>query len=165
MTTNGSLFHRVDGLIAQEDGQEKVVEISTLAPGLAPNCHLELLRGVLQNDGEYNKLEDDISKIGEFLSQNNRYAQLLYTAKETVQQETTEIGLTRAKTVVEFTHIELTAPTNLQHRTSLLPEVKEVTSVRRSITPEQTSISVQIKESYTGGFTFIKTMSRSVFDL
>ena len=131
MTINGCLFHRVDGMIAQENGQEKLEEIYTLGPGLATNRHLELLRGVLQTD-EYNKLEDYISKIGEFLPQKNRYAQLLYTAKETVQQETTEMGLTRAKTVVEFTHIELTAPTNSQHRTSLLPEVKEDTLVGRS---------------------------------
>ena len=57
MTINGSLFHRDDGMIAQENGQEKLEEICTLAPGLTTNRYLELLRGV-QNDEEYNKLED-----------------------------------------------------------------------------------------------------------
>ena len=44
-------------------------KIHTLNPGLATNLHFELLRGVLQNYGEYKRLEHHISKIGEFLSQ------------------------------------------------------------------------------------------------
>ncbi|ODV70572.1 uncharacterized protein CYBJADRAFT_175959 [Cyberlindnera jadinii NRRL Y-1542] len=90
MTINGCLLHRVEGVIAQENGQEK---------------------GVLQIDEEQNKLEDYIRKIGEFLSQHNCYAQL-YSAREIVQQETTEMGLTREETTVEFSNIELTAPTS-----------------------------------------------------
>ncbi|ODV71631.1 uncharacterized protein CYBJADRAFT_29779 [Cyberlindnera jadinii NRRL Y-1542] len=74
-------------MIAQENGQEKFTVIFTLDPGLATNRHLELLRGVLRNDEEYDKLEDYISKIGEFLSQNNRYAQLLYTARKWVDRK------------------------------------------------------------------------------
>lgn len=68
MTCLDELSHKVGSMIAQENGQEKFAEIYTLDPGLATNRHLELLRGVLQNDEEYNKLEDYISKIGEFLS-------------------------------------------------------------------------------------------------
>ncbi|CEP22321.1 unnamed protein product [Cyberlindnera jadinii] len=123
MTINGRLFHRMNGMIAQENGQEKFAEIYTLDPGLATNRHLELLSGVLQNDEVYNKLQDYISKIGEFLFQNKCYAQLLYTAREIVQQEITEMGLTREGTIVEFTNIEPTAPKNSEHRTSLLLEV------------------------------------------
>ncbi|CEP24087.1 unnamed protein product [Cyberlindnera jadinii] len=74
MAINRRLLHRVYGLIAQENGQEKFAELYTLDPDSATNRHLELLRGVLQNDGEYNKLEDYIGKIGEFLSQHSRYA-------------------------------------------------------------------------------------------
>ena len=118
MTINGRLFHRFDGITAQENGQEKLEEINTLDSDFATNGHVELLRGV-QNDEEYNKLEDYISKIGEFLSQNNRYTQLLYTAREIVQQEITDMGLTRDETNVEFTNIEPTAPTNSEDHTSL----------------------------------------------
>ena len=117
-----------------------------------------MLRGVLQNDGEYNKLEDYIGKIGGFLSQHNRYTPLLYTVREIVQQETTDMGLTREETVVEFSNIEPIVPTNSEDRTSLLPEVKEFALVRRSITAEHTSISVRIKEQSIGRFTFIYTM-------
>ncbi|ODV75025.1 uncharacterized protein CYBJADRAFT_166788 [Cyberlindnera jadinii NRRL Y-1542] len=92
MTINGRLFHIFD-------------EIYTLDPGLATNRHLELLRGVLQKDEEYNTLEDYISKI------------------EIVQQEITEMGSTREETIVQFTNIEPTAPTNSEHHTSLLLEV------------------------------------------
>ena len=163
MAINRRLLHKVDGLIAQENGQEKFAEIYTLDPGLATNRHLELLRGVLQNDEEYNKLEDYISKIGEFLSQNNRYTQLLYTAREIVQQEITDMGLTRDETNVEFTNIEPTAPTNSEDHTSLFPEVKEFALVRRSIAAEDTPISICTKESPTGCFTFINTMCKSFF--
>ena len=102
-------------MIAQENGQEKFTVIFTLDPGLATNRHLELLRGFLQNDEKYNKLEDYISKIGEFLSQNNRYAQLLYTAREIVQQGITEIELTRGEIIVQFANIESTAPTSREN--------------------------------------------------
>ena len=54
MTINSRLFHRVDGMIAHENGKEKLEETHTLDPGLAINRHLGLLRGVLQNDEEYN---------------------------------------------------------------------------------------------------------------
>ncbi|CEP21950.1 hypothetical protein BN1211_2175 [Cyberlindnera jadinii] len=52
MTINGRLFHRFDGIIAQENGQEKLEEINTLYSDFATNGHVELLRGVLQNDEE-----------------------------------------------------------------------------------------------------------------
>ena len=67
--------------------------IYTLDSDLATNHHVELLRGVLQNDEEDNKLEVYIRKIGEFLSQNHRYAQMLYTAREIVRPEITEMGI------------------------------------------------------------------------
>ena len=50
MTNNDRLFHRVDGLIAQENGEEKLAETHTLNPGLATNLHFELIRSVFQND-------------------------------------------------------------------------------------------------------------------
>ena len=66
MTINGRLFHRIDGLIAQENGQEKLEETHTLDQGLATNLHFELIRSVFQNDEEYNKLETAfIRNIGE----------------------------------------------------------------------------------------------------
>ena len=104
-TINGRLFYRVDGMIAQENGQEKFAEAYMLDPGLATNRSLELLRGILQDNEESNKLEGYTRKIGEFLSQHNLYAQLLYTAREIVQQEITEMGLTREEIVVECTNI------------------------------------------------------------
>ncbi|ODV70574.1 uncharacterized protein CYBJADRAFT_175954 [Cyberlindnera jadinii NRRL Y-1542] len=119
MTINSRLFHRVDGMIAHENGKEKLEENNTLDPGLAINRHLGLLRGVLQNDEEYNKLENYIGKIGGFLSQHNRYTPLLYTVREIVQQEITDMGLTREETVAEFVNIEPTAPTNSEDPTSL----------------------------------------------
>ena len=118
MTIYRRLFHRADGMIAQENGQEKSAENYTLDPGLTTNDHLELLKDVLQNDEEYNKLEDYISKIGEFLSQNNRYTQLLYTAREIVQEEITEMGLTRREIIVQFANIEPTAPTSREYQIS-----------------------------------------------
>ncbi|ODV70581.1 uncharacterized protein CYBJADRAFT_175946 [Cyberlindnera jadinii NRRL Y-1542] len=115
MTINGCLFHRVEGMIAQENGQEKFAEIYTLDSDFATNPHIESLRGVLQNDEEQNKLEDYIRKIGEFLSQHNCYAQL-YSARELVQQETPEMRVTRGEIIVEFANIELTAPTSREHQ-------------------------------------------------
>ena len=56
MAINRRLLHKVDGLIAQENGQEKFAEIYTLDPGLATNRHLELLRDVLQNNEEYKRI-------------------------------------------------------------------------------------------------------------
>ena len=85
---------------------------------MATNRYRELLRGVLQNDEEYNKHEDYIRKIGEFLSQNDRYAQLLYTAREIVQEEITEMGLTRREIIVQFANIEPTAPTSREYQIS-----------------------------------------------
>ncbi|ODV71307.1 uncharacterized protein CYBJADRAFT_175239 [Cyberlindnera jadinii NRRL Y-1542] len=157
MSINGCLFHRVDGMIAQENGQEKFAEIYTLDPGLATNRHVKLLKDVLQNDEEYNKLENYISKIGEFLSQNNHYTQMLYTARETVQQEITVMGITSEETIIEFASIEPAVPTNSEHCTSLLLEVKEFALARH------TSISVRIKERYTGCLTFINSLYRSAF--
>ncbi|ODV70602.1 uncharacterized protein CYBJADRAFT_170130 [Cyberlindnera jadinii NRRL Y-1542] len=92
MTIKGRLFHRIDGLIAQENGQEKLKGIYTLTPGLATNLHLELIKSFFQDDEEDNKLEAYIRKIGEFLSQNDRYAQLLNTTGEIVQEKITEMG-------------------------------------------------------------------------
>ena len=77
-------------------------------------------------------LRTTFSKIGEFPSQNNRYAHLLYSAREIVQQETTEIRVTRGKIIVEFANIEPTESTNSEYRTSLLPEVKEFALMHRS---------------------------------
>ena len=119
-------------MIAQENGQEKFTEIYTPDPGLATNRHRELLKDVLQNNEEYSKLEDYLSKIGQFPYQNNRYAHLLYSAREIVQQETTEMRVTRGKIIVEFANIEPTGSTNSKYRTSLLPEVKEFALVHRS---------------------------------
>ena len=115
ITINGRSFHRVDGKIAQENGQEKFAEIYTIDPGLATNRQIESLRGVLQNDEEYNKLEDYSGKIAGFLSQHNLYAQLLYTAREIVQQGITEIELTRGEVIVQFANIEPTAPTSREN--------------------------------------------------
>ena len=118
MISNGRLFHRVDGLIAQENGEEKLAETHTLNPGLATNLHFELIRNVFQNDEEYNKLETAyIMKIDKFLSQQISYAQLLYTARELVQQEITQKGLTRREIIVQFANIEPTARTNREHQT------------------------------------------------
>ena len=86
----------------------------------------------MKNIKEYNNLENYINKIGEFLSQNNRYTQLLYTSREIVQQEITVVGLTREKTIVEFANIEQTVPSNSEDRTSLFPEVKDSVLVCRS---------------------------------
>ncbi|CEP24789.1 unnamed protein product [Cyberlindnera jadinii] len=52
MTINGRLLHQVDGMIAQENGQEKFAEIYTLDSDFATNPHIESVRGVLQNDEE-----------------------------------------------------------------------------------------------------------------
>ncbi|CEP21774.1 unnamed protein product [Cyberlindnera jadinii] len=161
MTIYRRLFHRVDGMIAQENGQEKFAENYTLDPGLTTNHHLELLRGVLQNDEEYNKLEDYISKIGDFPSQHNRYVQLLYTAREIVQQEITEMGLTIEETIVEVANVEPTTPTNSEDRTSLLPEVKEFALVRRS-NNSRTCFNFSVEERSTGRFTFIDSLCKSV---
>ncbi|ODV70603.1 uncharacterized protein CYBJADRAFT_170132 [Cyberlindnera jadinii NRRL Y-1542] len=92
MTINGRLFDRIDGLIAQENGKEKLAETHTLDPTLATNLHLELIKSFFQDDEEDNKHEACIRKIGEFLSQNDRYAQLLNTTGEIVQEEITEMG-------------------------------------------------------------------------
>ena len=72
------------------------------------------------------------------------------------------MGLTREETSVEFTNIESTTLRNSEHRTSLLPEVKEFALGYRNITAEYTSISARIKEKSTGGFTFINTICKSV---
>ena len=161
MTIYRRLFHRADGMIAQENGQEKSAENYTLDPGLTTNDHLELLKDVLQNDEEYNKLEDYISKIGDFLSQHNRYVQLLYTAREIVQQEITEMGLTIEETIVEVANVEPTTPTNSEDRTSLLPEVKEFALVRRS-NNSRTCFNFSVEERSTGRFTFIDSLCKSV---
>ena len=52
MTIDWRLLHRVDGMIAQENGQENFSEIYTLDPGLATNRHFESLRDIHQNDEE-----------------------------------------------------------------------------------------------------------------
>lgn len=43
MTINGCLLHRVDGIIAQENGHEKFAEPYTLDPDFVTNLHIELL--------------------------------------------------------------------------------------------------------------------------
>ena len=50
MTINGRLLYRLDGMVAQENGQEKLEEIYTPYPGLATNDNLEPLKDVLQKD-------------------------------------------------------------------------------------------------------------------
>ena len=58
MTINGCLLHKADDLRAQENEQENFAKFCTLETGLATNCHLKSLRGVRQNDEEYNKIGD-----------------------------------------------------------------------------------------------------------
>ena len=52
MTINGRFFQILDGMTAQENGQEKFADVYTLYPGLATNLHLALIRSVFQNNEE-----------------------------------------------------------------------------------------------------------------